>query len=61
MQVEEPCPAESHFWHLCIRPAGQGNVVQEPLLKLKHVCVPADVRADEDEEEALDLDVFKDE
>ena len=42
-----------------MRPAGQGDVVQEPLLKLKHIWVLAEARADADEE-VLDLDDFAD-
>lgn len=51
VQDDAPCAAESHFWHLCMRPAGQGDAVHVPLLKLKQVCCAGGVRAEEDDDE----------
>ncbi len=51
VQVCAPCPDASHFWHLCVRLAGQGDVVQVPLLKLKHTCCAVGVHNKEEVEE----------
>lgn len=59
VQEEVPCPDASHFWHLCIWPAGQGDTVHEPLLKPKQNCWAGRVRNKEDVDEVklvLDLE-----
>ena len=52
VQLDAPWPDVSHFWHLCIRPARQGDAVHVPLLKLKQNCWAGRVHDDEDAAEA---------